>query len=48
VRGHYFQPVPDEVTEAFGRNAARVPLVALRGTMEAVTSTDLQQQSTPM
>jgi pimeloyl-ACP methyl ester carboxylesterase len=33
------QPVPDDVLAAFGRDAARVPLAALRGTMELVTST---------
>jgi pimeloyl-ACP methyl ester carboxylesterase len=33
------QPVARAVLEAFGRQAARVPLAALKGTTEAITST---------
>ena len=33
------RPVPDEVWEAIGRDAARVPLAALQGTMDATIST---------
>jgi len=38
VRMFVTQPVPTDVLERFGRDAARVPLVALQGTMQLVTS----------
>lgn len=41
------RPVPQEVLERFGRNAARVPLAALQGTMEAVTSTSFAAARVP-
>lgn len=39
VRTFLARPVAQEVLDDFGRDAARVPLVALQGTMEAVTAT---------
>src|SRR5439155_12129769 len=47
VREYYFQPVAEEVTEAFGRQAARVPLAALQGTMEPVTATSFAAAAVP-
>jgi pimeloyl-ACP methyl ester carboxylesterase len=41
------QPVAREVLEEFGNQAARVPLAALQGTMEAVTSTSFEAGSVP-
>ena len=41
------QAVPGEVLERFGRQAASVPLAALQGTMEAVTSTSFAAASVP-
>jgi pimeloyl-ACP methyl ester carboxylesterase len=41
------QPVGRDVLERFGRRAARVPLAALQGTMEAVTSTSFTAPSVP-
>jgi 3-oxoadipate enol-lactonase len=41
------QPVSQEVLERFGRNAARVPLTALQGTMEDVTSTSFAAAPIP-
>lgn len=41
------QPVPQDVLERFGHEAARVPLDALQGTMEAVTSTSFEAPSLP-
>jgi pimeloyl-ACP methyl ester carboxylesterase len=41
------QPVDRHVLERFGRQAARVPLTALQGTMEAVTSTSFTAASVP-
>jgi len=39
VQRYASQPIASDLLERFGRDAARVPLVALQGTMEAVTST---------
>ena len=39
VRHYATAPIPDPVLQRFGRHAATVPLAALQGTMEAVTST---------
>jgi pimeloyl-ACP methyl ester carboxylesterase len=39
VKMFIVRPVSEEVLQRFGDDAARVPLVALQGTMEAVTST---------
>lgn len=47
VTEYYFQPVADDVTAAFARQAARVPLEALRGTMEAVTTTSFAPAAVP-
>jgi pimeloyl-ACP methyl ester carboxylesterase len=41
------QPVPQEVLKRFGRDAGRVPLVALQGTMEAVTLTSFAAAPVP-
>jgi len=41
------QPVPPEELERFGREAARVSLAALRGTMESVTSTSFTAAAVP-
>jgi pimeloyl-ACP methyl ester carboxylesterase len=41
------QPVAPEVLEEFGRQAARVPLEALQGTIEAVTSTSFEAVPVP-
>lgn len=51
VRMFIARPVAKEVLQRFGDDAARVPLLALQGTMEAVTSTSfvdrLQDVRTP-
>jgi len=47
VREYYYQPVREELTEAFGRSFARIPLEALRGTMEAVTNTSFEPAHVP-
>ena len=39
VRQYATAPIPEEVLQRFGRRAATVPLAALQGTMNAVTST---------
>ena len=39
VRTYAARPIAEDMLAAFGRDAARVPLVALQGTMEAVTKT---------
>jgi pimeloyl-ACP methyl ester carboxylesterase len=41
------QPVEEELLDAFGRDAARVPLETLQGTMEAVTTTSFAPPSVP-
>jgi len=44
VRSFATQPIAENVLDDFGRDAARVPLVALRGTMEAVTATSFVEE----
>jgi pimeloyl-ACP methyl ester carboxylesterase len=41
------QPVAREVLDEFGRQAARVPLAALQGTIEAITSTSFEPVPVP-
>lgn len=41
------RPVARDVLERFGRQGARVPLAALQGTMEAVTSTSFMAAAVP-
>ena len=41
------QPVDRDILARFGRQAARVPLAALQGTMEAVTSTSFAAAAVP-
>ncbi len=41
------QPVADAVLARFGKDAARVPLVALKGTLEAVMSTSFTPAAVP-
>lgn len=41
------QPVAQDVLDRFGRDAAKVPLAALRGTMEAVTTTSFDPATVP-
>jgi pimeloyl-ACP methyl ester carboxylesterase len=41
------QPVAHEILEEFGRQAARVPLAALHGTTEAITSTSFEAVPVP-
>jgi len=51
VRTYAVRPIAEDMLAALGRDAARVPLVALRGTMEAVTETSfidkLEAATTP-
>jgi len=44
VRSFATQPITQNILDDFGRDAARVPLVALRGTMEAVTATSFVEE----
>lgn len=44
VKMFCFQPVSEAVLERFGRDAARVQLVGLQGTIEAVTSTSFVER----
>jgi pimeloyl-ACP methyl ester carboxylesterase len=47
ARSYSSQPVADAVLARFGEDAARVPLVALRGTLEAVMSTSFMPAARP-
>src|SRR5262249_25483001 len=47
AKAYTTQPVPHEVLERFGRDAARVPLAALRGTMDIIASASFAAAPVP-